>query len=187
MKAALDRAIELVELQGAAVRWEKVPEEPGRYFGILSNSTLILYEGNTDFEALFTLGHLYGHLCQRARPTEEILAAIDIVSPARGFGPLSTKERGMMLFHENEAAEIGLGLCERAGADSTEFRLAYSRMFWADFTYLCRYVETGIGGPEPFAKAMAECSKLEVLVDVLYETPDFRLTPPVEGRDILVV
>lgn len=187
MKEALERAIELVESQGACVRWEKVPEEPGRYFGILSNSTLILYEGNTDFEALFTLGHLYGHLCQRARPTEEILAAIDIVSPARGFGPLSTLERGMMLFHENEAAEIGLGLCERAGADSTEFRLAYSRMFWADYTYLCRYVETGVGGPEAFARAMVEFSRTIVRVEALHETPDFRLTPPVEGRDILVV
>lgn len=187
MKEALERAIKLVEGQGVGVVWRDVPEEPGRYFGILSNSTLILYRGNTDFEALFTLGHLYGHLCQRARPTEEILAAIDIVSPARGFGPLSAQERGMMFFHEIEASEIGLGLCELAGASTPEFDLAYARMFWADFMYLCRYVETGVGGPEAFARAMAEWSKTTMGLGPRYETPDFRLTPPVEGRDILVV
>lgn len=148
----LQDAIKTAENLGATVSWKDIPEEPGRYFGILAGHSVILYTGNSEAETIFTLAHLFGHLQQRARPTPDMYRAIGIVSPARGIGPLSDDDRELMFTHEFEAASLGLAMLDRAGTLTPEQYQHYVRMFWTDFHYLENYVETGVGGPVAFQK-----------------------------------
>lgn len=187
--------VEAAERIGVVVEFAKAPKEAGRHLGTLDADTVVLYEENSFPPLWFTLAHLVGHLIQRSRPTPEMYAAIELVNPYRTPGPMMQAERDQLLVHEKEAAELGLALImstegdlDRLKSPLTESDLDYySRMFWADYHYLCHFIETGEGGAAVFDRFFDAETSFERL-SPRYELVDLREFPPApEARKVVVV
>ncbi len=187
--------VEAAERIGVVVEFAKAPKEAGRHLGTLDADTVVLYEENGFLPLWFTLAHLVGHLVQRSRPTPQMYRAIEVVNPYRTPAPMTEEEVALLLSHELEAAELGLALIlptEDAAAQIesplTESDLNYySRMFWADYHYLCHFIETGEGGAAVFDRFFDAETSFERL-SPRYELVDLREFPPApEARKVVVV
>lgn len=118
-----------------------------RFIGTFKGHDITLFPRNDSYFTLyFTVAHLYGHMCQLARPSSR--SVVSLVATGKAL----THEHIQQVFdHEFEAAEIGRKLMTETGPISAALDQAYARMFWADFHYLINFMETGAQGTEVFA------------------------------------
>lgn len=175
-----------VTRRGGVVRWGNRPAGAGRHIGTLEGHDILLYHESTVFESWFTLAHLFGHMCQRTRPTANMYAAIGLVDYNRVPAPLTPREIYVMWEHELEAAQLGAALVEEAGGVTDALRAEYARMFMADYRYLVAFLETGVGGEEAFNAVWNREPVTEPITPV-YNLADLNVTPPVLAPDVHVI
>lgn len=184
----LERLTSAAQARGAQVTWAHRPEGAGRHLGTLAGHDIVLYFESTEIESWFTLAHLFGHLCQRTRPTDLMYRAIDIVRYDRVPAPLTVQERSDMWEHEYEAMRLGAALIAEAGGLTEGMAIEYALLCRADYRYLTEFLETGVGGDESFAKWLATVSRgPHIPIEPLYELVDLAVTPLKVAPDVHVL
>jgi hypothetical protein len=150
-KAKLEAIIARVRSLGVTVTEDWNEPEGARFIGTFSGTHLILFPRfDSNFALYFTVGHLYGHMCQLAISSLGVAPGIDIgLEIGR---PLTPPEIQSVYDYEFEAARIGQRLIGELGHQEPRLDREYARMFFADFHYLIHFMETGERGPAAFTR-----------------------------------
>ncbi len=148
-KAKLEAIIARVRTLGVTVSEDWNEPEGARFIGTFTGKHLTLFPRfDSNFALYFTVGHLYGHMCQLAISTLEVAPGVDIgIETGR---PLTRTEIQSVYDYEFEAARIGQRLNCELGHQEPLFDREYARIFFADFHYLIAFMETGEQGPAAF-------------------------------------
>ena len=149
---ALSQLIAAVEARGVTVVFETAPQDDWRYVGIFRANAIILYSIDDPLLALFTVAHLFGHLCQRATQDAQRIAVSQYVGSGR---QLVQRELEEITAYEHEAAQIGRALLAETLHVTPALDVEYARLFFADAAYLMHFLKTGERGPELFERFLA--------------------------------
>ena len=153
MKAALATVMAAVRARGVAVRFEAAPSDELRYVGIFREGAIVLYSAEDPLLALFTVAHLFGHLCQQATGDAARARVAGYVGAGRTLSEVELQE---ITAYEFEAACIGRALLgEVLSPLPSSLDAAYARIFFADAAYLSHFLRTGERGPHLFARFLA--------------------------------
>ena len=163
---ALVELIAAVKARGVAVVFEIAPSDDLRYVGVFRDRTIVLYSTDDPFLALFTVAHLFGHLCQLASGDSHSLRVSRYVGSGRVLGD---KELHEITTYEYEAAQIGRALLAETVAVTPTIDAAYARLFFADSAYLLHFLRSGERGPALFERFLAAQQGAALI------TPDARL------------
>ncbi len=123
----------LLDLVIAAVRARVVPRcassapsDELRYVGVFRDQTIVLYSIDDPFLALFTVAHVFGHLCQLATGDAQRRRVAGFVTT----GGVLTREQlpGEIAVYEHEAARIGRALLDEVFVVSPALDAAYAAL-----------------------------------------------------------
>jgi hypothetical protein len=150
-RSKLEAIVARVRTLGVTVTEDHDEPEGARFIGTFTGRHLTLFpKFDSNFALYFTVGHLYGHMCQIAISRLEVSPGVDIgIETGR---PLTPAEVQSIFDYEYEAARIGQRLICELGHQERRLDLEYARMFYADFHYLINFMETGEGGPAAFTR-----------------------------------
>lgn len=150
-KSKLEAIVARVRSLGVTVTEDHNEPEGARFIGTFTGRHITLFpKFDSNFALYFTVGHLYGHMCQIAISTLEVAPGVDIgIQTGR---PLTPAEVQSVFDYEFEAARIGQRLICELGHQERRFDREYARMFFADFHYLIHFMETGEQGPAAFTR-----------------------------------
>jgi len=150
-KAKLDAIIARVRTLGVTVSEDWNEPEGARFIGTFTGKHITLFPRfDSNFALYFTVGHLYGHMCQMAISTLNVAPGVDIgIQTGR---PLTRPEIQSVYDYEFEAARIGQRLICELGHQEPLLDREYARLFFADFHYLICFMETGEQGPAAFTR-----------------------------------
>jgi hypothetical protein len=150
-RGKLEAIIARVRTLGVTVTEDLNEPEGARFIGTFTGRHLTLFpKFDSNFALYFTVGHLYGHMCQIAISTLDVAPGVDIgIETGR---PLTPEEIQSVYDYEFEAARIGQRLICELGHQEQQLDREYARMFFADFHYLINFMETGEQGPAAFAR-----------------------------------
>jgi len=149
---ALKRVVAAVQARGVPVLFEDAPSDDWRYVGIFRGHTIVLYSIDDPMLALFTVVHLFGHLCQLARGDPHTVQVSQYVQPGAKLTETQLAETAV---YEFEAAQIGRALLAETIRVTSMIDAAYARLYFADAAYLQNFLRTGERGPGVFERFLA--------------------------------